>query len=671
MSHDPKFASFITVRTASSRLPKKALLRLKGKSVLEHVIDRAKCARLPSEIIVCTTTLEEDDAIEKIAEENGVACYRGSSQDKLARWLGAARQYGVDYFVTVDGDDLFCDADLVDRAIEQARATSCDFIQAPEGLVCGGFTFCISTAALESVCAKKTSDDTEMMWVYFTETGEYSVADLRVEDRRYFRPGIRLTLDYAEDFLFFAKVFDELGVTRNTVPLVEILELLERRPEIAGINWFRQSEFQENQRKRTRLCWNGNGPARTAGKGWRFRGNELRYVQEVLDSGFGSSTTGTMNTRFETAFAEKFGTRYALTSNSGTSTLHQALAAFGVGPGDEVILPALTVVMCGFAVLHLGATPVFADVDRDTFLMDPDDVARKVTPHTRAIMPVHLYGQVCDMEAIMQVASRHGLRVLEDCAQCYLGTDGSGRLGGTIGDAGSFSLENSKHLSTGDGGMLITNDEGLAERMRKFGGLGFKNIRATNGQVRKNKDTFQDPAYLRHDSFGYNYRMPEVAAAVGLGQIEQLELLVAKRVAMGEKYRRVLEGCEWLVPQFVPPGFRPSYYTFGARFLGEEKRGVSWREFRRKFMEHGGDGIYSAWALVYNEPIFRALDESGAYFPGGGGQNCGPKGFLRQVDCPRAEELQPQLMQFTTNQACEEEMEEQAAALAKTIAFYD
>ncbi len=149
---------------------------------------------------------------------------------------------------------------------------------------------------------------------------------------------------------------------------------------------------------------------------WRFRGNELKYVKEVLDSGFGSSTIGTMNQRFEQAFAKRLGVKYAVTSNSGTATLHQALMAFGIGPGDEVIVPALTVVMCGYAVIHAGARPVFVDINPDTFLIDPKDIERKITKRTKAIMPVHLYGQVCDMGAIMKIAKKYELIVVEDSA---------------------------------------------------------------------------------------------------------------------------------------------------------------------------------------------------------------------------------------------------------------
>ncbi len=131
---------------------------------------------------------------------------------------------------------------------------------------------------------------------------------------------------------------------------------------------------------------------------WRFSGREEEYVRGVLQSGFGSSTSGTMNQRLEREFAKRFGVGYAVTFNSGTSTLHAALGAFGIGPGDEVIVPALTVISCASAVLFTNAVPVFADIDPDTFEMDPDDVERKITPRTKAIMPVALYGLSPDMD---------------------------------------------------------------------------------------------------------------------------------------------------------------------------------------------------------------------------------------------------------------------------------
>lgn len=406
---------------------------------------------------------------------------------------------------------------------------------------------------------------------------------------------------------------------------------------------------------------------------WRFAGNELKYVKEVLDSGFGSSTTGNMNQRLEKNFADRFGVKYAVTSTSGTTTLYQALTAFGVGLGDEVIVPAITVVSCGFAVLYNRAKPVFADVDPETFLMDPKDVERKITKRTKAIMPVHLYGQVCDMEAIMRIAKKHNLFVLEDCAQCYLGTDHKSRIGGTIGHVGSFSFENSKHLSTGDGGILITNNQKLAERIRKLGCLGYKNVRAISGQVRKGKDAFQDPKYLRHDSLGWNHRLPEVAAAVGLAQLEKINNLVAKRQEIAGKYTEIIKktGCSWLVPQKVPAGYVNSYWTFAARYEGKEKLGVSWYDFRKKFMEFGGDGIYASWALLYNEPAMRMLSRDGKFFKDLASKDKAVCGFIKNIKCPNAEMIQPKLMQFTTNQGIEKDMVKQALALKKAINFFD
>ena len=226
---------------------------------------------------------------------------------------------------------------------------------------------------------------------------------------------------------------------------------------------------------------------------WRFDEREYAYIKEVLHSGFASGTSGNMNTRLERAFAQKFGRRFAITFNSGTTTLHAALWALGVRYGDEVILPPLTVISCMNAVLYCNAIPVFADIDPDTFLLDPEDVRKKITSKTKAIMPVHLYGQVCNMTEIMAIAREYGLGVVEDCAQCYLGTH-QGKIGGTIGDIGSWSFENSKHLTTGDGGIIACDDEALGDRIRKLNSQGFRNATAVSGKIRVSKDLFQNPA---------------------------------------------------------------------------------------------------------------------------------------------------------------------------------
>jgi perosamine synthetase len=395
---------------------------------------------------------------------------------------------------------------------------------------------------------------------------------------------------------------------------------------------------------------------------WRFDEREYNYIKEVLDSGFASGTSGSMNTRLERAFAQKFGTDYAITFNSGTTTLHASLVAMGVGYGDEVIVPCLTVISCMNAVLYCNAVPVFADIDPDSFLMDPEDVRRKITKRTKAIMPVHLYGEVCDMTEIMKIAKEHGLKVLEDCAQCYLGTH-KGRIGGTIGDVGSWSFENSKHLTTGDGGIIACRDEALADQIRKLSCQGFRNATAVSGKIRTGKDIFQNPSFKRHSMLGFMYRLPEVAAAMGLAQLEKLDWFVAKRVQMAGMYTEAIKRakCDWLRPQAVPAGDTNSYYTFAAKFTRDD---VKWEEFRKKYMEFGGDGIYAAWALSYLEDSIPDVKRFLASI--GLGNRINTEAGI----CPNAEKVQPRLMQFTTNQKDEAEMTSQAEALEKTIRFF-
>lgn len=387
-------------------------------------------------------------------------------------------------------------------------------------------------------------------------------------------------------------------------------------------------------------------------KGWRFQTNELKYVSEVLANGFGASETGAFTERLEKAFSEKHGQKYAIGCNSGTSTLHAALESFGVGPGDEVIIPALTVAMCGYVVTHAHATPVYADVCEDTFLIDPEDIRRKITPKTKAIMVVHLYGLMCDMESIEAIAKEHGLYVLEDCAQCFLATDHRGITAGTSGDAGSWSFENSKHLSCGDGGIITTDDPILAEFMRQYAGVGFKNITASSGKVRISRDKFQNPNWKRHNILAYNYRLPEICAAVALAQVEKIEWFCDLRNKMGNAYLAVLQETktDLLIPQETPKNYTHSYYTFACRFNGE-KYGITWQDFRKKYIELGGDGIYAAWQLVYNEPCFKN----------------NKVGYGR---APIAEELQKNMMQFTTNQSNDLEIENQAVSLRKTLDYY-
>ncbi|MBI2062833.1 MAG: hypothetical protein HYT61_01165 [Candidatus Yanofskybacteria bacterium] len=250
----PKFGLFITARVDSSRLPNKMLLPIRGKPVIEHDIVRAKQARNPDIIILCTTKRSKDDILVELAKKHGIEYYRGSLSDKLGRWLSAAKSFGLDYFVEYDGDDLFCDPELIDFAIKQVVKKHCDFLKVPGTLVCGGVGPCMSVPALKKVCQIKATDDTETVWWnYFTDTGLFQVRDLEVKERVFHNPNIRLTLDYQEDFDFFKKVFEELDIKVNKVPLRQILQFLNKRPELAKINFFRQQDFADNQKKKTKL----------------------------------------------------------------------------------------------------------------------------------------------------------------------------------------------------------------------------------------------------------------------------------------------------------------------------------------------------------------------------------------------------------------------------------
>ena len=394
---------------------------------------------------------------------------------------------------------------------------------------------------------------------------------------------------------------------------------------------------------------------------WRFGEAELGYVREVLDSGLGSSTSGSMNNRFEAAFAAKESAQYAVTFNSGTSTLHAALDAVGVGYGDEVITVPLTVISNLDVILAQNAIPVFADINPNTFNIDPNDVAAKITERTKAIMPVSLYGLSCDLDPLMALGKKYGIAVINDAAETMACTY-KGRPIAEIADITSYSTENSKHITTGDGGIVVTNNADIAEKMRKFGSLGYAALKAKDGRIRSNKDIFQDPTYKRHDGFGYNYRMPEVAAALGLAQTERLEEFVKLRTDIAKMYLEAVSNCEYLIPQQGPAGYNNTYWTVAMRY---EHSDVSWQDFRVKYLDFGGDGIYAAWALLYHETIM----VSGAWK-----MRCpplyGPLDYPAEGLCPNAEAVQPKIMQFVNNYGGTDEAEPLVDALHKTIRYF-
>lgn len=394
----------------------------------------------------------------------------------------------------------------------------------------------------------------------------------------------------------------------------------------------------------------------------------LEYLKEVVDYGFGNSSGPGMTTRFEKAFACRLGMGFGISHCNGTATMHSCLAAAGVKPGDEVIVPPLTAAATAICVLHQGAIPVFADIDELTFNISPQSVEEHITPLTKAIIPVHLYGLMADMDSLMEIAKKHNLTVIEDSAECFLASC-NGKLAGTIGHAASFSFQASKHLTCGDGGIVVTNDENYATMIRRFSVFGYHTLTGRSGGVMPKRER-GDPTSIRHDFLGWNYRMSELQAAVALEQTERMDELVDQRKKIGAMFLEAVKGCSWLVPQYTPPGYDHSYWTFVCRFESEPA-GCIWQEFRQKFYDFGGDFFYGAWRLIYNEPVFQERSFLGGFFPVDSDLYKGKYKDYRPGLCPVAEKLQPKLMQFKTNYVDLNEAARQVGILRETINYFE
>jgi len=249
----------------------------------------------------------------------------------------------------------------------------------------------------------------------------------------------------------------------------------------------------------------------------QFDAKVFDAVAEVLKSGKVNYWTGELGMKFEQAFADWCGARFGISTSSGTSALHTALASLGIGPGDEVIVPSYTFIATSFSVCQAGAVPVFADVERNSHTLDPADVEAKVSSRTAAIMPVHLYGVMASMGPILEIARKHNLAVIEDSAQAH-GGKWNGKRAGTIGNAGAFSFCQSKHFTTGgEGGAVVTDDEEMAWTCRSFRDHGYdvsERLRLLELEARL--------PYI-HNMVGYNYRMTEMQSAIGLIELARMD----------------------------------------------------------------------------------------------------------------------------------------------------
>jgi perosamine synthetase len=298
-----------------------------------------------------------------------------------------------------------------------------------------------------------------------------------------------------------------------------------------------------------------------------LRGNELKYVQQAVETNWISSA-GSFIRDFESRFAAYCGTAYGIACANGTVAMHLALATLGLEPGDEVILPAFTMIATINAVIYCGATPVLADSEPDYWQMDVNQVADKITSRTKAIIPVHTYGHPVDMDALNEVAIHHGIKVIEDAAEAH-GAEYKGRRAGSLADAAGFSFYGNKIITTGEGGMITTNNKEIAH-------LAW-NLR---------DHAFSHERHFWHRFVGFNYRMTNLQGALGLAQVEQLDDLVAARRRNAAQYTQLLDGIPGITTPPEAPWARNVFWMYGI-LVDQQEYGMNRDQLRRVLADQG------------------------------------------------------------------------------------
>ena len=302
---------------------------------------------------------------------------------------------------------------------------------------------------------------------------------------------------------------------------------------------------------------------------------ELEAVKQPLLSGW--LTSGPKVKEFEQSFAKRHGVKHAIACTSATTALHLALAALKIGPGDEVIVPAFTWVATANVVLYQGAKVVFVDIDTNTFNIEPDDIARKLTPRTKAIIPVHLFGLCADIDSIKEIC--HDIPIIEDAA-CAAGAEYKGTPAGSLGDLGCFSFHPRKSITTGEGGMVTTNDDDLAELIGK--------LRNHGAEISEEQRHHGPKPYIlpNFNMMGFNYRMTDLQGAVGCAQLEKLDSFIDERKKWADVYRDQLCELKWLRLPNEPLGYRHGWQSF-VTMVDESVAPASRNEIMEQLQKNG------------------------------------------------------------------------------------
>lgn len=342
-----------------------------------------------------------------------------------------------------------------------------------------------------------------------------------------------------------------------------------------------------------------------------LNGNELKYVTECIETGWISSE-GPFISKFENQFSSYIGVKNGIAVSNGSAALDIAIRALNIGPGDEVIMPAFTIISPAQSVVTEGATPVLVDSDPNTWNMDVTQVEAKITPKTKAIIVVHIYGLPVDMDPVLSLAKKYNLKVIEDAAEMH-GQTYKGKMCGSFGDISIFSFYPNKHITTGEGGMLLTNDDALAERCKKLRNLCFE----PNG-----------PRFIHHE-LGWNYRMTNLQAALGVAQLEQLDSFILKKRKIGSIYENGLQFLlkkGYQLPLLANDDAKNIYWVFGlvapseaekirlVKILDENKIGT-----RPFFWSIHEQPVFKKMGLFEGEsyPVSEKLARNGFYIPSG------------------------------------------------------
>ncbi|HBC89716.1 MAG TPA: DegT/DnrJ/EryC1/StrS family aminotransferase [Lentisphaeria bacterium] len=322
-----------------------------------------------------------------------------------------------------------------------------------------------------------------------------------------------------------------------------------------------------------KLAINGGKPVRTkpfprpAGK--RFGKEEKKQLKEAIDSGVLFGPGGTKVKEFEKRFAKYYGKKYCVTTNSGTAAIHTALGALKIKPGDEIITSCVTDMGTIAPIFLANAIPVLCDIDEQTYNMDPSKIEQLITPRTRAIIVVHLCGQSCDMDPIRELAKKHSLFLIEDCAQSYMSVY-KGKINGTMTDIGCFSLNDCKHISCGEGGILLTDDPEIAKRAALF----------------RDKCYYRDGSSRNPKFMAPNYRMSELQGAVAIAQLGKLKSIIQRRRKLCRALTKMLSNIPGIEPPKEMSCGEHSYFAYFVR-VDENTLGVSTQEFSDALSKEG------------------------------------------------------------------------------------